>query len=132
MVTKVENAIHIPAHYLLMILTVLLVLIVYVCIRRVFITVAIVVPTAFVFFRDIHSKVNEKKWMYYWLFFAFLTIYSNVLSHIMYFNLIKIALCYFFAFFDQDNYLEKGFVYIQEGLMKAVEKYKSICQEKCD
>ena len=97
-----------------MILTVLLVFIIYVCIRSVFITV---------FFRDIHNKVNEKKWMYYWLFFAFLTIYSNVLSHIKYFNLIKIALCYFFAFFDQDNYLEKGFVYIQEGLMMAVEKY---------
>ena len=115
-----------------MILTVLLVFIIYVCIRRVFITVAIVVPTAFVFFRDIHNKVNEKKWMYYWLCFVFLTVYSNVVSHIKYFDLIKIVLCYFFAFFDQDNYLEKGFVYIQEGLMMAVEKYQTLCQEKCD
>lgn len=132
MVTKVETAIHISAHYLMMILTVILVLLAYVCLRRAFVTVVIIVPTMFVFFRDVYNKVNDKKWMYYWLFYTFLTIYSNVLSHIMYFDLIKIALCYFFAFFDKDNYLEKGFVYLQEGLKKAIEQYMSFCQDKSD
>lgn len=115
-----------------MALTVVLVLIVYCFTRKVFATVVIVIPTVFVFFKDVHKKENEKKWMYYWLLFSFLTIFAPLLSRIKYFTFIKIAICYYFAFFDKDNYLQKGFEYLEGGLQKAGEKYMALCEEKRD
>ena len=113
----------------MMVLTVLCVFIVYLFTCKVFATVVIVVPTIFVFFKDMKEKENEKKWMYFWLLFSFLTIFSNVLCRIKYFSIVKIAICYFFAFFDKDHYLEKGFEYIEGGLAKAASKYMDLCKE---
>lgn len=121
-----------PAHYLLMGLTVVLALIVIAFTRKVFATVVILVPTVFMFFKDTQAGENGEKWMYYWLLFSFFSIFSSFFSHFKYFDILKIAIFYFFAFFDKENYLKKGFEYIKDGLMKAVDKYMDLCKEKSE
>lgn len=128
-VSKIESTIHVSAHYLMMVLTVLFVFIVYLLTRQHFPIVVIIVPTVFMFFRDMNKKQEEKKWMYFWLLFSFLTIFAKLFSRIKYFDIVKVAICYFFAFFDKEHYLEKGFEYIESGLKMAAEKYMSLCKE---
>ncbi len=132
LVTKIETAVHVPAHYLLMILSALLALLVLIITRRVFATVVVVVPTVFFFCKDIHEQKDLKKWLYYWMFFSLLTVFTGFLSHIFYFDIVKIAICYYFAFFDKECYLEKGFTYVADGLAAAIEKYKGMCNVKSE
>ena len=115
----------------MMVLSVLLVFVVYIFTRRVFANVVVIVPTFF-FVKDLHEGKNEKKWMYYWMLFSLLAVYSNILSHIYYFGLIKVAICYYFAFFDKECYLEKGVNYLYDGICAALEKLKTTCNVKVE
>ena len=92
----------------------------------------VVVPTVFFFCKDIHEQKDLKKWLYYWMFFSLLTVFTGFLSHIFYFDIVKIAICYYFAFFDKECYLEKGFTYVADGLAAAIEKYKGMCNVKSE
>ena len=128
--TKIEEAVHVPAHYLMMVIAVVLVLLTYVFTRKCFCTVVIIVPAVFLFFRDVHEKKNEKKWLYFWLLFSFLTMFAPLLNRIKYYCIVKVVVCYFFMIFDKEGYLEKGFKYIEEGLNAAVTKYMSYCEKR--
>lgn len=127
-----EETVKLPAHYLLMILSVVLALIVIAFTRKVFATVVILVPAVFMFFKDSQAGENQEKWMYYWLLFSFFSIFSSFFAHIKYFGIVKIAIFYFFAFFDKEDYLKKGFDYVRDGLMKAIDKYMDLCKEKSE
>lgn len=116
----------------MMILSVLLALVVYIITRRIFANVVVIVPTFFFCVRDLHEGKNEKKWMYYWMLFSLLSVYSNILSHIYYFGVIKVAICYYFAFFDKECYLEKGVNYLYDGICTALEKLKTTCNVKVE
>lgn len=115
-----------------MILSVVLALIVIAFTRKVFATVVILVPAVFMFFKDSQAGENQEKWMYYWLLFSFFSIFSSFFAHIKYFGIVKIAIFYFFAFFDKEDYLKKGFDYVRDGLMKAIDKYMDLCKEKSE
>ena len=120
------------AHYLLMILSLLIVFVVYIITRRAFATVVVIIPTFYFCIKDFHNQENMKKWMYYWMLFSLLAVYNNILSHIYYFPLIKVAICYYFAFFDKEGYLEKGFNYICDGIYAAIDKLHMSCNVKVE
>ena len=46
------------------------------------------------------KKEKEKKWLYFWLLFSFLTMFAPLLNRIKYYSIVKVVICYFFMIFD--------------------------------
>ena len=121
------------AHYLMMILTAVVLLLLFIFTRNIgFDNLVVMVPISIVFLRDVSSGSVKKNWVYFWIFFSFLLVYSRVLSLFKFFGLVKVIICYYFAFLDKENYLEFAFLYVVNGWKQLVEKYFCLINKKSD
>ena len=106
-VTKFEETTHVPAHYVLMAAVGLFILSFLISLGKSILFVAVlIIPVFFAFASDIINKEHEKKWMYYWICFSIIMIFSDILNLIPFFSYIEIAVSYYFAYFDKEGWFE--------------------------
>lgn len=105
--TKIESATHIPAHYLLMASAGVFLISLLISLGKSVLFVAVLMlPIVWAFLHDILNKQHEKKWVYYWMCFSIITLYSKLLNLIPFFGYIEVAACYYVVFFDKESLFE--------------------------
>lgn len=123
--SKIESATHIPAHYLLMMVSGVFLISLLISLGKSVLFVAILVlPTVGAFLHDILNKQHEKKWVYYWMCFSVITLYSKLFNLIPFFGYLEVAACYYIVFFDKEslfeNYMDKLVSWVDNQFTKLL------------
>lgn len=74
--------------------------------KSVLFVAVLMLPIVWAFLHDILNKQHEKKWVYYWMCFSIITLYSKLLNLIPFFGYIEVAACYYVVFFDKESLFE--------------------------
>lgn len=135
---KVQNAVKVPIHYILMFLTVVVIVLLRVFIpKRVLYTYSVFCVALFCCMKSISEKKGEeKKWCAFWFVFAFAQYLPSCLDHLKYYSFAKFLALLYLAVCDDCQFIVELFDVVygwMEGLLKKyTEKYCQKPEEKSE
>lgn len=100
--------------------------------KSVLFVAVLALPTVGVFLHDILNKQHEKKWVYYWMCFSIITIYSRLFNYIPFFGYIEVAACYYVVFFDKESLFESNMDKLVAWLSNQLKRLLTLNDKKSD
>ena len=127
-----ENKIHVPLHYITMLLSVVVFCILHTLFRNHgFYTYLVFIPALFLTVNDLNDgKKNERKWAGFWFLFACVHMLPGWLDSIITYTVVKSVILAFFAFFDDCSLIIEFLEFLQKIFDDLYKKYlEKYCKE---